>query len=148
MYKHILICLDGSLMAEQILPYAERLASGFNSQVTLLKIVDLLVGIDKKDSEGKTVFDLFKQADEEAKCYLEKIAKSMISRGIQTNCKILNTRPIGKTIVDYAHTNSVDLIALVTHGYSGMDRFIIGSNAEYILKKAKVPVLVIKPRES
>lgn len=147
MYKKILVCLDGTKMSERILPHAEQLALSSGSQVTLVRIVDFLVGTEVKNIKRSTACELFKNADEQAKAYLEEIAKSLTAKGIQTDYQILTTTPVGKTIVDYAKRNSYDLIALATHGYHGMDRLIIGSNAEYIIKHANIPVLLIRPEQ-
>ena len=86
-------------------------------------------------------------AEDETKAqkYLEKKAKTLKELGIKTECAVIIGDP-GSTIVDYAEENAIDLIAIATHGRSGLRRIIFGSVAEYVIKHSKLPILLIKPK--
>ncbi len=145
MFKKILVCLDGSELAEQILPYVEAQAMCFQSQVTLAKVVGL-ISAGSQDHKGKTIFYYLKQAEEEAKDYLEKVAESLRLKGLQVNYIVLQTGLVGDAIVGYAHDQKFDLIAIATHGHGGLGRLLLGSVADYILQKSGLPILVIRPK--
>jgi len=145
MFNKILVCLDGSKLAEQILPYVESQAACFNGEVTLIKVVSL-VSSEIQDYSGKAIFSRLDQAEQAAKDYLETVAGSLRSKGIQTNPIVLNTSPVGDTIVNYAQNQKYDLIAIATHGHGGLGRLLVGSVADYILQKSGLPVLVIRPK--
>jgi nucleotide-binding universal stress UspA family protein len=76
--------------------------------------------------------------------YLEHIAKPMQSAGIKVECVVLAGMP-GETIVSYAEANEIDLIAIATHGRSGVRRLIFGSVADFVLRNSHLPILLIKP---
>jgi len=145
MFNKILVCLDGSQLSEQILPYAEAQAKSFSSKLTLIKVVTL-PGVVSQDYAGTTIFDQLKQAEDEAKSYLSKIAKDLRLKGIEVNYEVLNDSPIGQTIVSYAHKHAFNLIALATHGHGGLGRLFLGSVADYILQKSDLPMLIIRPK--
>ncbi len=145
MFKKILVCLDGSSLAEQILPYVESQAAYLNSEVTLIKVVSL-VSSEIQDYSGEAIFSRLDQAEKAAKDYLETVAGSLRSKGIQTNPIVLNTSPVGDAIVNYAQNQKYDLIAIATHGHGGLGRLLVGSVADNILQKSGLPVLVIRPK--
>jgi nucleotide-binding universal stress UspA family protein len=65
--------------------------------------------------------------------------------GIDVECVVIIGNP-GESIVDYANKNKVDLIAIATHGRSGIKRMIFGSVTEYVIKNSRLPILLIKPK--
>jgi nucleotide-binding universal stress UspA family protein len=152
MFQKILVCLDGSNLSEQILRYVSEEASGSNKKVTLLNAVTLPittpVAIPGDASNIMPMMPSPEQiaADEaKAKKYLEKQAQSLKELGIKTECVVVIGDP-GSSIVDYAEKNAIDLIAIATHGRSGLRRILFGSVAEYVIKHSKLPILLIKPK--
>ncbi|PPD59221.1 universal stress protein [Dehalogenimonas etheniformans] len=144
MYNKILVCLDGSKLAEQILPYVEAQAVAFKSNVELIQVVTF----SGKESQNHptTYLELLQMAEADARLYLECVADSLRKKGIKVGCVVLNTTPVGFSIVNYAQTvGSLDLIALATHGHGGLGILLMGSVADYVLQKAGLPLLVIKP---
>jgi nucleotide-binding universal stress UspA family protein len=148
-FERILVCLDGSDLAEQMLPYAIEIARRFGSRLTLLEVtappsavVEPTTGYYHATSP-KEVQD----SEEEAAGYLEKVAEPLQSRGLDIEYLTLPGSP-GRTIVEYAEENEIDLIILGSHGRSGFSRFAFGSIADYVLKQSGRPVLVKRPMGS
>ncbi len=152
MFKNILVCLDGSKLAEQILPYVTDEASLHRSRVTLIQVVPSPVvvtpGVPGAPG-GAVVSDITVRGSEriqdEAEKYLDSLAKEMKGKGITAEVAIEIGSP-GQKIIDFAEQNNIDLIALATHGRSGLGRAIFGSVADYVLKGSGMPVLLIKPK--
>ncbi len=149
MLQKILVCLDGSGLAEQILPYITEVALGCRSQVVLLEvtlppsaIVEPLTGFYRTTPIEKVL-----REEAEARVYLRRLAQRLRKRGLKVSTVTVPGDP-GKTIVSYASKNAADLIALSTHGRSGLLRLAFGSVAEYVLKRSGLPILIIKPEAS
>ena len=152
MFQKILVCLDGSNLSEQILRYVSEEASGSNKKVTLLNAVTLPITTPVAiPGDASNILPMMPSpeqiaADEaKAKKYLEKQAQSLKGLGIKTDCVVVIGDP-GSSIVDYAEKNAIDLIAIATHGRSGLRRILFGSVAEYVIKHSKLPILLIKPK--
>ena len=152
MFKKMLVCLDGSNFSEQILQYVLEEAAGTTREIVLLRVIPVPHSIA---TTGPGVISSVppvppspeQLAEEETKVkeYLDSKAKSLKERGIKVECVAITGNP-GETIVNYANNNRVDLIAIATHGRSGIRRMIFGSVAEYVIKNSKVPILLIKPK--
>jgi nucleotide-binding universal stress UspA family protein len=155
MYKKILVCLDGSELAEQILPYAVEQAFHFNSKLVLLKVfiepgfAGLAVpGFPSVRLETSGMDKQIPKEEEEAKKYLNTVAEKILAqKGLKAEC-IAELGVPGETIVKFAGDNNIELIMLATHGRSGAGRVILGSVADYVVRHAKVPVLLIRPEDT
>lgn len=153
MFEKILVCLDGSKLAEQILPYASEEALRFNSQMTLIEvfIVPTIVAaaeasVAPSRASGLIEETIHREAGE-AKAYLEQVAEPLRGQGINVECVAVEGSPVGDTIVNYAQNNRMDLICIATHGHSGLGRVVFGSIADHVLRESGLPILVIKPKE-
>ena len=142
MYKQMLIPLDGSNLAEQVLPYARVLAQKLHLPVELLAVVDV-VGLaaslpaeDKKQVENLIV-QTWRSSDES----LKRISKTF--SGISVTCAVEKGRP-GDVVVEKAAVDTGILIAMATHGRSGIDRWLLGSVAEKVLRGTKNPLLLVR----
>jgi nucleotide-binding universal stress UspA family protein len=118
------------------------LAKACGSRLVLLQIVD--VAGARWDVPGVTLTEqreyVFRQATE----YLDAMKSDLAASGIEVVTVALKTVPVGASIVDYALNNDIDLIAMATHGRSGMGRMMMGSIAEYVMKESSLPMLLIK----
>jgi nucleotide-binding universal stress UspA family protein len=148
MFEKILVCLDGSSLAEQILPYAIEQALHFHSKVVLLRVIRVpgraLPGepeLVEKEDEPIT------PKEDEVATYLDNIANSLIKKGLDVEGVIISARKPDIAIVTYARENKVDLIALATHGYSTLGQLVWGSVSESVVRKSKLPMLIIKAQE-
>ena len=147
MIKNILVCLDGSKPSEAILPLVIELANKFGSKVVLLNVIvvpTVLAGF------GKTVVEPIRsnglsEQEEPIDHYMESLAKSLGETGLDVKCVTVKGT-IEESIVTYAKTYDINLIALATYGRSRLSRFFLGSTAELVLRKSGIPVLAICPR--
>jgi len=153
MFKKILVCLDGSELAEQILPYAVEEALHFQSKLVLFQVVPEPVafspGIPGAASipiRTDTMLEEAKKALNEARAYLEDIATPLRKKDIQVEAvSILGGA--GEAILSYAEGNNINLITIATHGRSGLRRGVFGSVADYVLRESGLPMLVIRPQK-
>ncbi|MBN1368835.1 MAG: universal stress protein [Dehalococcoidaceae bacterium] len=158
MFERILVCLDGSNNAEQILTYATAQAEKFKSQLILLQVIvnEITIpppewpsgsgyifptGIPSKDYFSVEL-ELIQQEQAKAKNYLEGIAQKLNKQAVET---VVLQGNAGEAIVGYAGDTDIKLIAMSTHGRSGLERVVFGSVAEYVLKQSALPVLLIRP---
>ena len=77
--------------------------------------------------------------------YLEHIARSLRKKGLHVECVTLEGSP-GSTIANYAKETKADLIAIATHGHSGLRHVLVGSVTEFIVREVEVPILMIRPK--
>ena len=152
MFEKILVCLDGSNLSEQILPFAEAQALKFNSRVILFRVVT--ISSNSIVQAGATYQDAKDHADQaqndfaKATVYLENVTRSLQAKGIQSQVEVVKAPSVGKAILDYAENNHVDLIAIATHGHSGLGHLVFGNVAEHVLKQSGLPMLVIRPKNT
>ena len=147
MYKTILVPLDGSKRAELILAHAEALAAAFGAKVVLLQVVEPSVSIvtpydmvpyyDPKEAERMVT---------EAKGYLNGKEGELRARGIDVKSRIENG-PVVAGILEVAESESADLIAMASHGRTGLGRVFYGSVAAGVLHKADRPLLLVRAEE-
>lgn len=152
MFEKILVCLDGSEIAEKIIPFVEEEALAMGSEVTLLRVVSLpanltlgVPGFPSVPFHTSTMPEQLKKEYGMAETYLKRVAQPIREQGIKVKGETLLGLP-GPTIIGYANENNVDLIAMVTHGHSGLRNVLLGSVAEYIVRESGLPIMLIKPK--
>ena len=154
MFERILVCLDGSELAEQILPYATEQALRFNSKLTLLQVVTMPSSVytasvaGELPQAGDMIAKQIQRQEAEARAYLDRVTKSLLKKGMNVEYVVLGPLQPGKAIVKYAQDNAIDLICIATHGRSGLGRVVFGSVADLVLRESGLPILVIKPEET
>jgi nucleotide-binding universal stress UspA family protein len=144
--KKMLVTLDSSKTAESVLPYARALLRDSTVPVDLMSVIDI-VEMARSVSAAEGLF-LDRLAEDEAKRrreYLEEIAKSFTGRLVE--CHILNGNP--ETVILEAAAGDKDmLIAMTTHGRSGLNRWLLGSVAEKVLRGTSNPLLLVRAGET
>ncbi len=137
MYKRILVPLDGSELAEAVLPHALALAKSTGAELVLLRVafVPILPGIDPIEVQATAV--------EEAENYVAAAAKPLQAHGVKVEAKIRYGDPVDE-ILDHVTRDHIDLIAMATHGRTGLKRVVLGSVSEHVLRRASVPVLLVR----
>lgn len=146
MYTKILVPLDGSTRAEAILPHVEELAKKFGSTLVLVQVVDpatALVGID-----GMTIDLNQRLIDEEvadARSYLQSLQANLHSQGI-TSRTLVPFGSVVQALLDIAEAENVDLIALASHGRTGLARIFYGSVAAGLIQSVDRPILLIRAK--
>jgi nucleotide-binding universal stress UspA family protein len=143
MYERVLIPLDGSELAEAILPFAEHVAGPLDAEVLLLQVVEPPSPIAGLGTGGIIGPDALFLRQVEAKRYLDGLAARLQAKGLRVRT-VLGLGTPASEIAATAKAERADLIAMTTHGRSGFKRAIFGSVAEEVLRGAAIPVLVIR----
>jgi nucleotide-binding universal stress UspA family protein len=147
MYKRMLVPLDGSTRAEKILPYVEEMAALCSAAVTLVRIVEIppLVmgqgtGVDIQ-AHSRLVESLLDEAEK----YLQGKCGELRNKAIE--CKhVVGSGPVVDGIITEAKKQQADIIALASHGRTGLPQVFYGSVAAGILQRAQLPLLIIRAR--
>ncbi|MFO8010786.1 MAG: universal stress protein [Dehalococcoidia bacterium] len=156
MIKKVAVCLDGSELAEQVIPYASEVATKFDAILVLLQVIGMdrvppLAGFPEAPVEGYTgemVLEYTRAEKNAAMNYLEELAGQLREQGLKVECETPEGTSAGVTIIDFTHESEVDLIAIATHGRTGLERTVFGSVADHIIRQSSLPVLVIKPQQA
>jgi nucleotide-binding universal stress UspA family protein len=153
MFEKVLVCLDRSPESEEILPYIAEEAKKFG-KITLLTVVHMNVIDLPIGTPGETVgpvqtgkmLNEFKQALQEAPGYLEEKAHPLRDQGADVETVVLQGMT-AEIIVDYIKENDIKLLAIATHGHSGFREIALGSTAEYLIRHAGVPIMLVTPKK-
>jgi nucleotide-binding universal stress UspA family protein len=153
MYQTLLVPLDGSPRAESILPHVESLALQFKSKVFFLQVVEPPLQFVNPSFYETTIqtdviheyMEDFKRKKEEISAYLAKIQEGFHNKGIKTGSFVEQGGAVA-TILSVAQRENADLIAIASHGRSGLSRVFYGSVAAGIMQKIDRPMLVIRTR--
>ena len=154
MYKKIMVPLDGSELAECVLPHVEAIANGCGvGEVVLVRVVEPVTLIYGATTDGGSVFTeedaerLRKKTDASnqtaAKDYLNQVAGKVKLGKVKVQKKLLSGKA-AESLADYATNNDVDLVVIATHGRSGISRWVMGSVADRVLRSSCVPVLMVR----
>jgi nucleotide-binding universal stress UspA family protein len=146
MYTKMLITLDGSKTAEQVLPYARFLTSRFKKPAELITIVDIAEMMANVSAEKAVqVYEMVQEGVRSGEAYLKQIAQSF--HDARVNCTVEKGRA-AEVIIDAGETDTGMLITMATHGHSGLHRWLLGSVAEKVLRATANPVLLIRAKEN
>jgi nucleotide-binding universal stress UspA family protein len=145
MYQRILVPLDGSTMSEAVLPHAEKLARALNVEIVLLHVNVIPAPtfeiysspLTPQPEEIKVML-----ADE--KNYLKAMCAKLEREGLRVTY-LLRDGAVAETILEAAEIEQADFIAMSTHGRTGMLRLLLGSVAEQVVHRSKIPVMLIRP---
>ncbi len=143
----LLVPLDGSALAEAVLPHAAGIARVFNAPVTLLQVVPPVVLATDPALPFPQGFDeeLTANARDDAQDYLDGVAEQLRETGVRaTAVAVLGGNP-AETVLDASRAPAVRLVALATHGRGGVRRLVLGSVADKLIRGAERPVLVVRP---
>jgi nucleotide-binding universal stress UspA family protein len=143
MCERVLIPLDGSELGEAILPFAEKIAGPLDAEIVLVRVVEPLSAVEAMAAPGVVTPDTFPLREMEAKRYLTDVEKRLTGKGLRVRARIQIGSP-AEEILAAAATVGADLIAMTTHGRSGLTRILFGSVAEAVLRASPVPVLMIR----
>lgn len=143
MFKHILVPLDGSALAEAVLPAAVEMARLGGARLTLIHLVE-------RDAPEAVHGQAHLRNAAEATVYLEEAAARAVPAGIPVTCHVHDVafKTVSEGIVAHAAEMDHDLIAMCAHGQGRAFRFLLGSIAQRIVEQGTIPVLVVQPDES
>src|SRR5688572_18540934 len=145
MYSKVLVPLDGSKTAENVLPYARCFARSLRVPVELMAVVDV-VELARNVSAAESLYSDALIDDETRRCgnYLQQIAKNFPVNGAR--CTVEKGKA-ADVIIESAAAEKETLIAMATHGRSGLNRWLLGSVAEKVLRGTSNPLLLVRARE-
>ena len=138
MLSTILVPLDGSALAEQALPFAERVARAAQARVILTRVVPAYSGAETSVEASEALA---------ARENLEEIASRLRRAGITVGVTVPEGDAAAQTVGTVAALG-VDLIVMSTHGRSGIGRWLYGSVADAVIRLANVPVMLVPPHMS
>ncbi|HEX9146196.1 MAG TPA: universal stress protein [Candidatus Binatia bacterium] len=142
MYTRILIPLDGSKTAEQALPYARTLANKLKVPLELMGVIDIAEFAAHISAEKARYLErIIEQGERSSVDYLKGIAKTF--PGLSVICTV-EKGTAAETIIDKAAADKGTLITMATHGRSGINRFVLGSVAEKVLRATNNPLLLVR----
>ncbi len=147
MYKRALVPLDGSEIAETIIPFLIEIAGPLDMSVVLLRVLEPQPAVAVDGSSAALLEDVearLKDASE----YLAPLAVGLRARGIDVECLVRHGQPVSDKILAVAHEAGADLIAMTTHGRTGLGRLLFGSVAEAVLREAHIPVFLLRQTEA
>ena len=141
MFKHILVPLDGSALAEAALPVAVNLARKFDARLTLLHVIERHAPATVHGARH------LGRADE-AEAYLQNLRRHIKPADGTVICHVHDTEEtdVARSIVAHEHEFAPDLIVLCAHGHSGLRGRLFGRIAEQVVAAGRVPVLLLRPR--
>ena len=161
MYESILVPLDGSRRAEAVLPFAVDLAERCRSSVVLLRVVPAFYQVWAETLPGtadiapgaaaeeiKIVQIQVKERVRAARRYLSNVRRRLHNAAVRDVHLVVAQGDAAAGIVRYARQEGVGLIAIATHGRSGLIRAVLGSVADRVIRQAPGPVLVIRSKEA
>jgi nucleotide-binding universal stress UspA family protein len=135
-FKRILVPLDGSGLAERVLEPAVELGRTTAAELVLLRVVDATA---RNAADQRSTDDA--QAD--AQKYVELVAANLRLKGLAVHTEIMSGQP-ADAILERSN-REVDLVALSTHGRTGLMRLFLGSVADKVLRRIAVPLLLVRP---
>jgi nucleotide-binding universal stress UspA family protein len=142
MYHKILAPLDGSKRAEAILPHLEEFAHRYHARVVFLQVIEsspIAAGIEA----ARLVKETIQVWEKEAAVYLDSLKGEFREKEIEASTAVAHG-PIVEAIITAAERENADLIAIASHGRTGLSRVFYGSVAAGILHRADRPLLLIR----
>jgi len=144
MINHILVPLDNSKLAECVLPHVLAIAPVMNARVTLTHVMEHPYHGDGTPSVDPVDWHLRKHKSEK---YLEQIAEELQKSGLKVDQAILEGNP-AESVIEFARNNDVDLIALSTHGNSGLSGWNVSGVVQKIILRSHKSTLLVRAYQS
>jgi len=140
MFDNILVPLDRSDLAECVLPHAVAVARAFQSQVTLLTVLERGTRLDYTYGVDPLAWRIRKA---EAESYLRNLSDQLQKTGLPLERRTLEG-DAAEQIIDFAHSNGVNLIILSSHGQSGLTGWNVGSVVQKIVMRARTSIMIVR----
>ena len=144
LYKKILIATDGSDYTKNSVEYGIDLAKSTEAKLHAVYVVDTAAFASiPMDAAWESMYELLRQEGEEATKY---VSDKAWEEGLEVERVTIEGHPADE-IIKYAEKNDISLIIMGTLGKSGLDRFLLGSVAEKVVRNSKIPVLVVRAKK-
>jgi nucleotide-binding universal stress UspA family protein len=145
MYKRALVPLDGSIVAESIVPFVLQIAGPLGLDVALLNVV--VPAPPRVVDAGPVVLDNTQALAADAEAYLLPFARELRANGVRVTTTVRHGEPVAEILAAVREVRA-DLIIMTTHGRTGFGRLLFGSVAEGVLRQAEVPVFLMRQTEA
>ncbi|HET7875376.1 MAG TPA: universal stress protein [Methylomirabilota bacterium] len=146
MYKRALVPLDGSAVAETVIPFILEIAGPLDMEVALLRVLQPTPPVVVEGARHVEIEDMeARRADAEE--YLAPLAVELRAKGIRVDTLVRTGIP-AEEIVAAAREEGADIIAMSTHGRSGLGRLLFGSVAEAVLRHSEIPLFLMRATEA
>jgi nucleotide-binding universal stress UspA family protein len=145
-YKRAIVPLDGSIVAEGIIPFILEIAGPLDMEVVLLRVV---VPIPPSVLEGSRYVEVEDREKRriEAEEYFAPTVSKLRAKGVRVTTQVRRGEPTAEILAG-AKEAGADLIAMTTHGRSGLGRLLFGSVAEAVLRHSEIPVFLMRQTEA
>ncbi len=144
MFNHILVPLDGSTLAECVIPHARIVAEALGARITLLHVLERSHSPDLNHTINPLDWHIRKT---EAQTYLDRMAASLVD-SVPDVCNVILEGHAAEGVIDYAHHNNVDLITLSSHGRSGLSGWNVSSVVQKIILRSYISTFIIRAYKS
>jgi nucleotide-binding universal stress UspA family protein len=144
-FRRILTPLDGSDRAEQVLEPAALVARAFGAEMILFRVSSVQISGSLTGRWYLPIQDVLKTVRQESQTYLERVAAGLREQGLEVSTAMRVGR-VANSIIDHARIKQVDLIAMCTHGRTGLARWTLGSVADRVLRASNVPIFLVRAR--
>jgi nucleotide-binding universal stress UspA family protein len=155
LYQRILVPHDGSAFAEMVLPHVTELAQRFEAELCLLEVIEppnpaLYASDAEAGMAAELAVEEIDRAQDELRAdgttRLASLVDKLQGQGIRASFAVVDGHP-AREILGFARENNVDLIAMTSHGRTGLARAVLGSVTDMVLREADVPVLIVRAKE-
>ena len=144
MYQKIMVPLDGSELAECVLPHVESITTGCGvKNVIFVRVVEPIHLPPGTTLSEKQLQELESEHKTAAENYLQQLVNRGKYEGVNLQTEVIYGA-VAESLAEYAEKNNIDLLIIATHGRSGFSRWVWGSVADRILRSACVPVLMVR----
>lgn len=140
-FDRILVALDGSAFAEQLLPYASYLGQKFDCELMLI-CVPVVPENDKYRAPDVVIQNIRKQIVNNMQKYLDSVAEKLRKEGLTVRTIVTGSNPV-RDIVDVGKREGVDLIMITSQGRGGLDLVLMGSVAQKVVQQTDSPVFIL-----
>ncbi len=144
MYQRILVPLDGSKVAEGVLPHARALAFAEGAEIILLRVA-VNPALEFTFSDPSVAQGIVEDLETQSKEYMAGVEESLKTDGFQVST-LIREGAVADMILRTAEEVGADVIAMSTHGRTGPARWLLGSVADRVVRNSNIPVLLIRAR--
>lgn len=145
MYKHVLIATDGSSVGDKAIEQGLEVAKRFGAKVLIIKVTEMWSALDVAGRDALARIETYeKAASEAANEVLGKAKQAAEKAGVQCETMHVADRVPADGIVGTADSLNCDLIVMGSHGRRGINKLLLGSQAQNVLTQTKKPVLIAR----
>ncbi|MDY6877806.1 MAG: universal stress protein [Chloroflexota bacterium] len=140
MFDHILVPMDGSSLAECVLPHAMAIARVCESQVTLLRVLERTQARDATQSIDPLDWHIRRA---EAEAHLNELSTRLQKAGLRTENALLEGQA-AERIIEFSHSHAVSLVILSSHGRSGLSGWNVSSIVQKVILRVRTPLMIVR----